>query len=162
MVTIHRLANQRVPLLANQRPALQPSSSRHQTVHTFLNGKKVMSLNDGIGFASDAFQFKCPANLLFQLDNCAEVGGSIKSTNGEAFSTVELTNFSPRARCELWVPIGTVETVIQLRWVVVFSTIPSVNLVTSLYLRLTHDTNITELFDTSDDSLIQHGFCSRG
>ena len=41
------------------------------------------------------------------------VGGSIKSTNGEAFSTVELTNFSPRARCELWVPIGTVETVNQ-------------------------------------------------
>lgn len=66
-------------------------------------------------FASDAFQFKsAPANLLFQLDNLVKsVGGTIKSTNGEPFSTVELTNFSPRATCELWVPIAAVEEVNQ-------------------------------------------------
>ena len=66
-------------------------------------------------FTSDAFQFRsAPANLLFQLDNLAQsVGGSIKSTNGGAFSTIELTNFSPRAQCELWVPIEAVEKVNQ-------------------------------------------------
>ena len=66
-------------------------------------------------FTSDAFQFRsAPANLLFQLDNLAKsVGGRIQSTNGGAFSTVELTNFSPRVQCELWVPIEAVEKVNQ-------------------------------------------------
>ena len=66
-------------------------------------------------FTSDAFQFRsAPANLLFQLDSLAQsVGGSIQSTNGGPFSTVELTNFSPRAQCELWVPIEAVEKVNQ-------------------------------------------------
>lgn len=66
-------------------------------------------------FATDAFQFKsAPANLLMQLDKLANsVGGTIKSTNGETFSTVELTNFAPRAKCELWVPIDAVDKVNQ-------------------------------------------------
>ena len=64
-------------------------------------------------FAPDAFQFKsAPANLLIQLDKLAKSsGGFIKSTSGSSCPPVELTNFSPRAKCELWVPIDAVQKV---------------------------------------------------
>ena len=66
-------------------------------------------------FSSDAFQFRsAPANLLIQLEKLTKnVGGTIKSPNGDPCSTGELTNFSPRAKCELWVPIDAVEKVNQ-------------------------------------------------
>ena len=66
-------------------------------------------------FAPDAFQFKsAPANILIQLDKLAtSVEGSMKATNGTPFSAVELTNYSPRAKCELWVPIDAVNVVNQ-------------------------------------------------
>ena len=66
-------------------------------------------------FAPDAFQFrKAPAKLLFTLEKLATAyNGQLKSSNGEAFSTVELTNFSPRAKCELWVPTEHVAIVNQ-------------------------------------------------
>lgn len=64
-------------------------------------------------FDAEAFQFKAaPAKLLFTLHNLAtQVGGSLKSTNGAQFSPVELTNFSPRATFEIWVPIDSVATI---------------------------------------------------
>lgn len=66
-------------------------------------------------FASDSFQFrKAPSNLLFSLEKLAsQYNGILKSSNGEAFSTAELTNFSPRANCELWVPTEHVAIVNQ-------------------------------------------------
>ena len=64
-------------------------------------------------FDADAFQFKsAPAKLLFTLNNLAiQVGGSLKLTNGTQFSPVELTNFSPRATCEMWVPTESVANI---------------------------------------------------
>ena len=66
-------------------------------------------------FASDSFQFrKAPSNLLFSLEKLAsQYEGTLKSSKGGAFSTAELTNFSPRASCELWVPTEHVAIVNQ-------------------------------------------------
>ena len=103
-----------------QSPARKPKSSMPTFIIKTPDSPYVPEWEEGqvievteAEFARDAFQFKsAPANLLFQLDNLAQsVGGTIKSTNGATFSTVELTNFSPRARCELWVPIESVEEV---------------------------------------------------
>lgn len=64
-------------------------------------------------FDNDAFQFRsAPAKLLFTLNNLVtQVGGSLKSTNGVQFSPVELTNFSPRVQCEMWVPTESVANI---------------------------------------------------
>jgi anti-sigma factor RsiW len=75
-------------------------------------GGQIIEVSGG-SFDADAFQFQsAPANLLFQLENLAlQVGGSLKSTNGGSFSSVELTNFTPRAKCEVWVPVAAVDQV---------------------------------------------------
>ena len=66
-------------------------------------------------FDPDAFQFRtAPSNLLFTLNKLSKsVNGQLKLTNGDEFSPIELTNFSPRATFEMWVPTESVSSINQ-------------------------------------------------
>ncbi len=66
-------------------------------------------------FDADAFQFRtAPSNLLFTLNKLSKsVNGQLKLTNGDEFSPAELTNFSPRAKFEMWVPTESVSHINQ-------------------------------------------------
>lgn len=75
-------------------------------------GEQVITVGEST-FDPEAFQFKsAPANLLFTLDNLAkEHQGTLRTSKEQIFSPVELTNFFPRAKCEIWVPTEHVEAI---------------------------------------------------